>query len=361
MKLYILSSAAVAAILSTGINAQGGGGPCMPCPGGITADPDTETIPGRTCSTLQQDAAQFSATSQTCNTITADAEGKCCPITTAPAFSACTVCAGGLTVPSTTEIPNTGGITCDKMMNDAETTAEGGNVCTQMKGFEGICCPQALATTTAAPESTTCLVCTGGIPPENLSIPTIGQKTCEDLLNDAPKFEEGSNACNAMKASEGVCCPFVPTTTTATTTVDATTTTVAEIITQSPTVPTPTVSPTQKPTVGPTSRDQLFGNVLQTPTNEPVENSPTPAPAPKPKNQTYDLTKESVQPTYSPTIDDFNGLAGKGKAPPGANDSGSQYNLPGDAAGAPSAGVSLDFRIGFVVILVSGICGTLIA
>jgi hypothetical protein len=361
MKLSILSSAAAAAILSTCINAQqGGGGPCKPCPGGITVDLNTETIPGRTCGTLQQDAAQYSATSQTCNTITADAEDKCCPITTAPAFSACSVCSGGLTVPGNTEIPNTGGITCDKMMNDAETTSEGSNVCTQMKESEGTCCPQA-PVTTAAPESTTCSVCSGGIPPENMNKPTIGSKTCKDLLGDAPKFEEGSNACNAMKTSEDVCCPFVPTTTAATTTVEATTTTAAEIITPSPTVPTPTVSPTKKPTIGPTTRDQLFGNVLQTPTNEPDANSPTPAPTPQAKTPTNEPTKEYVPPTYTPTIDDFNGLSGQGRPPPGANEPGSQFNLPGDKAGAPSTGVSADFRIGFLVILVSGVCGILFA
>eukprot|EP00984_Skeletonema_dohrnii_P022477 scaffold11599_cov78-Skeletonema_dohrnii-CCMP3373.AAC.1 len=126
-----------------------------------------------------------------------------------------------------------------------------------------------------------------------------------------------------MKSSEDVCCPFVATTA-ATTTVEATTTIapdVVEIITPSPTEPPPTAPPTNKPTIGPTSRDQLFGNILPTPANLDITNpSPTLAPSQEPKS--------------------------RGKPPPDAGEPGFQFNLPGDKAGAPSAGVSADFRLG---------------
>ena len=173
-----------------------------------------------------------------------------------------------------------------------------------------------------------------------------------------------------MKTSEEACCPFVATTTAATTTaaattVEATTTIAAEDIieiitpTPAPTVPTPTVSPTKKQTIGPTTRDQLFGNVLPTPANEPDENSPTPAPAPKPKAPTDEPTNTNTRPTYTPT---WNELAGQGRKPPAADEP--QFVLPGDTAGAkgaPSAGVSADFRLGCAVILVSGVCSFLFA
>eukprot|EP00985_Skeletonema_marinoi_P005251 scaffold2273_cov195-Skeletonema_marinoi.AAC.2 len=351
MKFYIIAAAAAAAILTTGVNAQqDGDGPCNPCPGGITADPDTETIPGRTCGGVQEDASRFDADSNVCKMITDDSKEKCCPgdVVTIDEdededeVSACSVCPGGLTVPGDTEIPNTRGITCGEMMNDAETTEEESNMCTQMKGSEETCCPE----TPAAPESTTCSVCPDGIPAENVDIPTIGSKTCKDLLIDAPQQTEGSNICDAMKSSEDVCCPFVATTTAATTTVEATTTIapdVVEVITPSPTEPVPTAPPTNKPTIGPTSRDQLFGNILPTPVaNLDITNpSPTLAPAQEPKDPTYGPT--TYAPTYSPT---YNELAGRGKPPPDAGEPGFQFNLPGDKAGAPSAGVSAYFRLG---------------
>lgn len=363
MKFSIIASAAVAAILSsTGVNAQCHPSPCNPCPGGITADPNTETIPGRTCGNVNNDACQVPDASNVCAQITADAIEKCCPTVDAPEFSACSVCSGGLTVPENTEIPNTGGITCGRMMDDAKETEEGGNRCNQMKNSEGTCCPE----TPAAEEPTTCSVCPNGIPMENIDLPTVAGKTCKDLLVDAPKQLEGNNVCNAMKNSEDVCCPFVatatptavPTTVEVITTIAATVPDVADVITPSPTAPVPTAPPTNKPTIGPTSRDQIFGNILQTsPDNDGNndENSPTPAPS-KASVPTYSPTTES--PTYSPTYWDKD-MAGNGKPPPGTGGPGNQFTLPGDAQSV-SAGVSVATRLGFVVTLIFGACGILL-
>ena len=80
--------------------------------------------------------------------------------------------------------------------------------------------------------------------------------------------------------------------------------------------------------------------------------SPTLAPAQEPKDPTYGPTTDA--PTYSPT---YNELAGRGKPPPDAGEPGFQFNLPGDKAGAQSA----DFRLGFFVTLVFGVCGILFA
>mmetsp|Transcript_23325 Transcript_23325/g.33296 ORF Transcript_23325/g.33296 Transcript_23325/m.33296 type:complete len:294 (+) Transcript_23325:70-951(+) len=293
MKVSIIASAAVAAILSTGVIAQQDDGDCNPCPDGITVDPDTETLPGRTCGGLEDDTDGIPATANVCDLITADAIKFCCP-------------------------PNL-------ITNAPESESE-------------------------APEqdSTPCSVCPDGIPDENLDIPTVPGKTCEDLLVDAPRQIEGSGICNAMTNSEDICCPFVATTVAATTAVVTTVEATDEIITFFPTAPTPTLPPTNKPTMGPTSRDQLFGNILPTPTNtlDDVE-SPTRAPSKTTIVPTYSPT--TFNPTYSPT---YNDLAGRGKPPP-------EWNLPGDESGALSMGVSS--RLGLVAALFIGVRDILFA
>ncbi len=259
MKVSIIASAAVAAILSTGVIAQqDDNGDCNPCPGGITVDPDTETVPGRTCGGLEEDTDGIPATANVCKAITADATKFCCPAA------------------------------ADLITNAPDS------------------------------EPTTCSVCLDGIPDANLEISTVAGKTCKDLLEDAPLHIEGSGICNAMKTSEDVCCPFVATATAATTTAVATTVeAIFEIVTSSPTALTPTMPPTNKPTIGPTSRDQVFGNILPTPTNTNSlddGNSPTRAPLQTTISPTYRPTTND--PTYSPT---YNDLAGRGKPPPEFN------------------------------------------
>jgi len=280
-----------------GANAQqgvGGDGPCTPCPDGITASGDTQTIPGKTCGNLQQDAASYAASSQTCISITSSAEGICCPATT---------------------------------------------------------------TTTTEAASTTCSVCSGGITaPANTQI-TGGGKTCGDLLIDALNVDDQSSICDAMKTSEIVCCPAVATTTAATTTVETTTksatTESATTVANSDVTGTPTA---KKTTSGPTTRDQLFGNV-PTPTIAPGEEekpltSPQPTLKPNPK-PSLPTDTPAYFPTYSPSTDDFNNLAGNGKAPPDySGGGGSSYNLAGNPSASTSAGNSASFRFDFAVIFV---------
>ena len=350
MKFSIIASAAAAAILSSaGVNAQNCR--CIPCPDGITVEPDTQTIQGRTCGNVNIDACPIPADNDVCQQITDTAREKCCPTIIPTEFSACSVCSGGLTVPENTQIPNTQGITCGKMMEDAKETEEGSNRCNQMKNSEGTCCPEIPA------EPTTCSICPKGIPTENVDIQTVPGKTCKDLLTDAPNHLEGSNICNAMKNSEEICCPFVETgTPTALPTAAVVTiapTKAADIITMTPTAPVPTAPPTNKPTMGPTSRDQAFGNILQSTTNPPND-TPTPAPM-KEADPTSIPTEES--PTYAPTYWNTR-IAGKGKPPPGAvgPGPGNGFILPGQA---PSAGVSVTTRLEFVVTFIFGACGLL--
>ena len=354
---FVASAATIVAFLSIVANAQE---QCNPCPGGITADPDTETIPGKTCGTVQEDAADFSATSNTCRMITLDAKEKCCPDIAEPDFTSCSVCSEGLTVSEDTEIPNTGGRTCGAMMISAKDAAEGGNVCTQMKQSEGTCCSE---NPPADGQPTTCSVCSNGIPEENYDLQTTASgKTCQDLLVDAPKYEEDSRVCNIMKTSEADCCPFVETTIVEpTTTIEVEpTTTIEEIVTSSPTAPTPTASPTKQPTPVPTSRDEIFGNILGTPTNGSDENgtsqndvdSPTDPPIEDADPPTYGPT--TYDPTYSPTYYD---LAGRGRQPPSSG-AGSQFSLPGESAGVSFA---TNIQLGFVVTLCLSLYGIISA
>ncbi len=293
MKVSIIASAAVAAILSsTGVIAQDDGD-CNPCPGGITVDPDTETVPGRTCGGLEDDTNGIPATTNVCDRITADAIKFCCP-------------------------------------------------------------PDLIPIVPEPEPATPCSVCPDGIPDENLDIPTVQGKTCEDLLTDAPRQIEGSGICSAMKNSEDICCPFVATTVAATTPAVVTTAVVAtvEAIDDIATTPKPTMPPTNKPTMGPTSRDQLFGNILQTPTNTLDDvKSPTRTPTTTTINPTYSPT--TFPPTYTPT---YNELAGRGKAPP-------DWILPGDELNSQSGALSMGIssRLGLVATLFVGACGILFA
>ncbi len=144
MKVSII----VAAILSTGVIAQDDGD-CNPCPGGITVDPDTETVPGRTCGGLEDDTDGIPATANVCDLITADAIKFCCPPPEPePEPTACSVCPDGIP-DENLDISTVQGKTCEDLLTDAPRQTEGSGICNVMKNSEDICCPF-VATTVAA-------------------------------------------------------------------------------------------------------------------------------------------------------------------------------------------------------------------
>lgn len=287
-------------------------------------------------------------------------------------------------------IPTITGKTCADLKTDPakDNIIATSLICDRMKESEEKCCPEggeeSIVTTVTPTEaaSTQCTVCSGRvIPPENENIPiTNGPpgKTCSDLLIDKldPNFHEGSNPCNAMKENEEKCCPDVVVVTTTpiptTTAAAAVTTTEApdmtDAITPAPTLPQPTVTPTKRPTAGPTNRDQLFGNV-PTPTITPDENAtpPTPPPTTPQTNPvsapTYEPTPWRYNwPTYSPTYSDDFLQSGNGRVPPPLENVPG-WTLAGDdanAVGDSSGGVSTKCRVTFASIFVLGLSGLLL-
>jgi hypothetical protein len=322
----IIIYAAAAAAVFFGVNAQE---ICNPCPDGIPqANLNKQTIPGKTCADLKTDAI-------------------------------------ALNIPANDP-------TCNRMKESEETCCPEGSIVTTVAPIVTTVAPIVTTVTPTEAASTECSVCSGRvIPPENENIPiTSGGKTCSDLLIDKfnPNFAEGTDVCNKMKESEERCCPdvVVVTTTPIPTTTEAATTTEA-VITPAPTLPQPTVTPTKRPTSGPTNRDQLFGNV-PTPTITPDENAtpPTPPPTTPQTNPvvsypTYEPTKLSSKyswPTYSPTYSDDFLESGNGRPPPPL-DNVPGWTLKGDDADASGA-VSAKFQLTFASIFVLGVSGLLL-
>ena len=148
------------------------------------------------------------------------AEPYCCP---PPAVTPCNVCTSGITVNETTYISANSPKTCGDLLIDAKITEDSTEVCRQMKLAELVCCP-------AGPVEP-CLVCTGGVLPENADI-VISGKTCTELVIDALLVETSSAICPQLQTIEGVCCPTLSPSTSPTTTTPTTT------------APTPTTAPT---------------------------------------------------------------------------------------------------------------------
>ena len=122
------------------------------------------------------------------------AEEYCCP---PAASSPCDVCAGGITVESTSSVGEGSSKTCGDLVVDRDTVEEGSDTCAQMKLTELVCCP-------AAPASP-CQVCPGGA--TNPGREVSGGKTCDELIADAGLVESTSDVCPQLQLAESACCP----------------------------------------------------------------------------------------------------------------------------------------------------------
>ena len=123
-------------------------GSCIVCPGGITAPGTIQTGAGKTCGDLLSDAALQVDGDGVCEFIQ-QSEDICCP---EGGFAPCSFCTSGITASGATLL--IGDITCDDMIADATQIQDSSDICNQVKGFEGTCCPTIVESTTAATTTT---------------------------------------------------------------------------------------------------------------------------------------------------------------------------------------------------------------
>lgn len=147
------------------------------------------------------------------------------------AQESCSVCPGGINVDPDTETEN--GNTCGNIQSDAARFDAEDNICDRIKGFEELCCGDAMDATTETPVETpesdaTCSVCPNGITVD-ADTETEGNNVCGTIQADAARFEADDNICGRIKAFESTCCPDVPTTVAAISTTETGSTTAAAV------------------------------------------------------------------------------------------------------------------------------------
>jgi hypothetical protein len=178
--------------------------PCTLCPNNITVADDYEPYnDGIMCSQLiNYYAADFDAESDWCTVgrRASDIESHCCPTV---ANNPCTICPDGATAGEDIVPYINGNRTCKDLINAALTFDAESEMCLVWAKYdEYYCCP---SNTTAFDDY--CNICPDGITAGDDFVQWSSGSSCNQLVEDAKVYENGSVGCNFYKGHELSCCP----------------------------------------------------------------------------------------------------------------------------------------------------------
>jgi len=154
-----------------------------------------ENLDGVTCEDIVRESSSVDCLSRQY------AQALCCPT----AASTCSICKG-TQLSADVEVTDKNGVprTCREVAYKAANHKATSTVCTSLHNFEEYCCPDVYIP--SRPKGASCKVCDGDVR-ENMPIPGLNGKTCEDIVAHAETIDETSDDCALLRVAEALCCP----------------------------------------------------------------------------------------------------------------------------------------------------------